>query len=349
MTTRRCAGLLTVALLLCGCGGGSGGGVTSALIDTLPVGDDLKEAIQQIVDDEADEIDVATLVDNRTSYRDGLSRIDDAIDSLTDGAKDAVDVGDVLSFAVAPRTRTASARGAAGAGALLGRVTGGAAGFARNTHFEGGFMALAPDAAAGVLRYDLSPSSTLSATMGGAEGEAAQSVAALDYARSAGGALALGLRAGAVRESGAMTGFVEGRIARRMTENTALLGEIGIGRTRFGTPALDGTLVSMEARLGMAATDLGRVGDRLTVSAGMPMHGVHDDLTLRRAAGRDADGAMTYTVSEAGAGRAVPVEMRLDYALPLGEGITVGIDSALRRDAGGHVDGDLSFGARLAF
>lgn len=322
-------------------------------------------------------IDASKLMARSAPYRAGLTRLSDTLGSL-DARKGGADSENALSFGVSSPTLAASARGAADAGTLLMLVMrdeDGKTSFANDTHFTGGFLALAPEAASSVLRYALSPRSSLSVSMGSSRPTAGgtldegEDLATLDYAYSVDDALAFGLRAGILQERGgllgssgegalalsdkSMTRFVEGRFVRRMARDVALIGEVGVGQTQAagssGYLAFDGPLTSVETRLGLALSNVGRAGDRLTVSGGIPLHIVAGTATTRLPTGRDADGNIEYASSESSLRNDIPLEMRLDYAVPLTENLTVGLNSALRRDAGADVYGDVALGLRLKF
>jgi len=323
-------------------------------------------------------MDASALIAAKAPYRDGLSRLDGTLGSLAPRATGIAGADGALSFGMSSPAATASALGAADANALMALVMrgdDGSARFANSDQFEGGFMGLSPDAAASVLRYALDPSSSLSVTMGSSRAAPGRSLArgedlaTLDYAYAVDETLALGLRAGVVREHGGMLGsrgvgtlalsdtsltrFVEGRFVRRMGANTALIGEVGVGRTdasgASGYLDFDGPMTSVETRLGLMIGDVGRKGDRLTVSGGIPLHVIDGSATVRLPTGRDADGNVTYTTSETSLRSGIPLEMRLDYAVPLTEKLTVGINSAVRRDGAAEMYGDVALGMRLTF
>ncbi len=323
-------------------------------------------------------IDASTLVAQSAPYRESLSRLDETLGSLDAKGTAFRETGTALSFGLSAPALAGSPKGAADTGALLMLVMRdeeGGAHIAHGDHFNGGFLALAPEAAASVLRYALSPRSSLSVTMGSSRATSngsaddGEDLATLDYAYSVDDRLALGLRAGVLREragllgsSGegalslsddSMTRFVEGRFVRRMAKDIALIGEVGIGQTDSaaseGYLAFDGPLTSVETRLGLALSNLGRKGDRLTVSGGIPLHVVDGSAKTRLPTGRDADGNITYTTSQTSLRSDIPLEMRLDYAVPLTENLTIGINSALRRDGAADVYGDVAVGMRLKF
>lgn len=323
-------------------------------------------------------IDASALVAKSAPYRESLSRLDDTLASLDGRGTGVSDTGKPLSFNVSSTSHNGAAGAAADTNTLLMLVMrdgNGASAFGSSTSLNGGFLALAPEAAASVLRYALSPSSSLSVTMGSSRATSngtlddGEDLATLDYAYSVDKNLALGLRAGVLREQGgllgssgegalslsdtSMTRFVEGRFVRRMAKNVALIGEVGVGQTdsaaATGYLDFDGPLTSVETRLGLALSNLGRKGDQLTLSGGIPLHIVDGTAKTRLPTGRDAEGNITYTTSETSLKSDIPLEMRLDYAVPLSERLTVGINSAMRRDGDDEVYGDVALGLRLKF
>ncbi len=320
------------------------------------------------------DMEAEALVEKAAPYRDGLSRLGETLDGVR-AAAPAPEDDRRFSFGVASEPLGLSARSAADAGALLMLVMQGRDGAvlaAENDQFRSGFLGLAPDATSSVLRYALSPRASLSLTMGSThpmEGGDREDLATLDYAYAASDRLAFGLRAGMLHEKGGMLGsrgagalslsggsttrFLEGRVVRRMGDRIALIGEAGIGWTDPGaaSPYLsyDGSLTSAEARIGLAMSDIGRAGDRLTVSGGIPLHVIDGTARTRLPTGRDAAGRIAYDTAETELGGDVPVEMRLDYAVPLSERLTVGLNGAVRRDADAEVYGDLAVGMRLDF
>jgi len=321
-------------------------------------------------------MDAQALASANAPYRDGLGRLGDTLDTMASRTREAEQAQRGWSFGISAPSHGATQRGAADAGSLMMLVMQDKDGTIRavgRDHFDAGFMALSPDVAASVLRYALSPNSSLSVTMGSSralDGDGDDDLASLDYAYSVGKTLALGLRAGVLRERGgllgssgdgalslsdsSMTRFVEGRFVKRMTQGVALIGEVGIGQTDAasggsGYLSFNGPLTSVETRLGLALSDVGRKGDQLTISGGIPLHVVDGTATTRLPTGRDAQGNIAYTTSETALGDGIPLEMRLDYAVPLSERLTVGINSALRRDGAADVYGDVAVGMRLSF
>jgi len=323
-------------------------------------------------------IEASALVAQAAPYREGLSRLTDTLGSLDDGGAASDTTRNAFSFGVSSPGRDGPAIGAAGTKTLLMLVMqdeDGKSAFAGNTHFKGGFLALAPDAAASSLRYALSPKSTLSVTMGSSRATAdgtldhGEDLATIDYAYSVDRNFALGMRAGLLHERGGMLGssgegalslsdksmtrFVEGRFVRRMAKDIALIGEVGVGQTDSATSSgylnFEGPLTSVETRLGIALSNLGREGDQLTVSGGVPLHVVDGTATTRLPTGRDAAGNIKYTASETSIKSDIPLEMRLDYAVPLTDKLTVGVNSAVRREGNTDVYGDVALGLRLKF
>ena len=130
-------------------------------------------------------------------------------------------------------------------------------------------------------------------------------------------------------------------------------GEVGVGQTDSATSSgylnFEGPLTSVETRLGIALSNLGREGDQLTVSGGVPLHVVDGTATTRLPTGRDAAGNIKYTASETSIKSDIPLEMRLDYAVPLTDKLTVGVNSAVRREGNTDVYGDVALGLRLKF
>lgn len=317
------------------------------------------------------DIDPATLVSETAPYRNTLTRLSATLDSLTHRGSTTAEPGSKFAFGVMTPNMGSTAQRAADAGTLLMLVMEDARS-AESGQFDGGFMALADEATASIMRYAVSPKSSLSLTMGSArptESETGEDVATLDYSYTATERLALGLRAGMLRERGgllgsegagalalsdrSMTRFIEGRFARRMGEDIALIGEVGIGQTDPGDAAgyvrFTGPLTSLETRLGLALSNIGRKGDTLTISGGIPLHVVDGTAQTRLPTGRDAAGNVQYTTTETELGGAVPLELRFGYAVPLTDALSLGIDSALRREGTAEVYGDLAVGMRLQF